>query len=64
MPLSNEEIDWYVASGEAMGKAGAYGIQGRAARFIERIDGSWSSVVGLPVATVHRLIRAAQRAVE
>jgi septum formation protein len=55
--LSHEEIDWYVASGEPMGKAGAYGIQGRAARFIERIEGSWSAVVGLPVDTVHRLIR-------
>ena len=58
--LSAADIDWYVASGEAMGKAGAYGIQGRFARFIERIEGSWSSVVGLPVATVHRLIRAVE----
>jgi septum formation protein len=40
-----------------MGKAGAYGIQGRAARFIDWIEGSWSNVVGLPVATVHRLLR-------
>ena len=58
--LLQEEINWYVASGEAMGKAGAYGIQGRFARFVERIDGSWSSIVGLPVATVHRLIRAVE----
>ena len=42
--------------GEPEGKAGAYAIQGRAARFIERIDGSWSNVVGLPVATVYRLL--------
>jgi septum formation protein len=54
--LDDSEISWYVDSGEADGKAGAYGIQGRAARFIERIDGSWSNVVGLPVATVYRLL--------
>jgi septum formation protein len=55
-PLDEAEITWYVDSGEPEGKAGAYAIQGRAARFIERIDGSWSNVVGLPVATVYRLL--------
>ena len=55
--ITREEIRWYVASGEPMGKAGAYGIQGRAARFIDRIEGSWSNVVGLPVATVDRLLK-------
>jgi nucleoside triphosphate pyrophosphatase len=54
--LSEPDVEWYVASGEPEGKAGAYAIQGRAARFIDRIDGSWSNVVGLPVATVHRLL--------
>jgi septum formation protein len=57
LPLSLEEIHWYVRSGEPMGKAGAYGIQGRAARFVDWIEGSWSNVVGLPVATVYRLLR-------
>jgi len=56
-PVTPEEISWYVASGEPMGKAGAYGIQGRAARFIDWIDGSWSNVVGLPVATVDRMLK-------
>jgi septum formation protein len=56
-PLTDAEIDWYVASGEHRGKAGAYGIQGRASRFVERIDGSYSNVVGLPVATVYKLLR-------
>ena len=56
--MSEEEIEWYVASGEPDGKAGAYAIQGRAARFIDRIEGSWSNVVGLPIATVHRLLSA------
>jgi septum formation protein len=55
-PLSERDIAWYLASGEPEGKAGAYAIQGRAARFIDRIEGSWSNVVGLPVSTVHRLL--------
>lgn len=55
--LSQEDIDWYVASGEPLGKAGAYAVQGLGARFVERIEGSWSGVVGLPIATVHRLLR-------
>lgn len=57
LPLTTDEIQWYVNSGEPMGKAGAYGIQGRAARFVDWIEGSWSNVVGLPVATVYRLLR-------
>ena len=58
-PLSEAEIAWYIATGEAFGKAGAYGIQGRAARFVDSIDGSWSNVVGLPIATVYRLLKEA-----
>jgi septum formation protein len=57
--LSNEEIADYVASGEPMDKAGGYAIQGRAARFIPRIEGSYSNVVGLPVATVLQILRQA-----
>lgn len=57
LPITFDEIHWYVRSGEPMGKAGAYGIQGRAARFVDWIEGSWSNVVGLPVATVYRLLR-------
>ena len=59
--LTAEDIAWYIATGEADGKAGAYGIQGRAARFIDWIDGSWSNVVGLPVATVARMLAPAGR---
>src|SRR5207249_12231911 len=54
--LSAAEIAWYVASGEGLDKAGAYGIQGLASRFIPRIEGSYSNVVGLPVACVCELI--------
>jgi septum formation protein len=57
MPLSAAEIDWYVASGEPMDKAGAYAIQGLASRFITRIAGSYSNVVGLPVALVHEMVK-------
>ncbi len=54
--LSEEEMGWYVASGEPMDKAGAYGIQGYASRFVERIEGSYSNVVGLPVQMVYRML--------
>lgn len=57
IPMTPEEIRWYVGTGEPMGKAGAYGIQGRAARFIDWIDGSWSNVVGLPLATVNGMLK-------
>ena len=46
-------------TGEPSGKAGAYAIQGYAARFIDWIDGSWSNVVGLPLATVSRMLEDA-----
>lgn len=54
--LSSVEIAWYVASGEPADKAGAYAIQGLASRFVEAVDGSYSNVVGLPVALVYRLL--------
>jgi len=57
LPLSSAEISWYVATGEPRGKAGAYVIQGHAARFIDWIDGSWSNVVGLPLSTVNRMLK-------
>ena len=55
--LTDAEIDWYVATGEPMDKAGAYGIQGYASRFVESIEGSYSNVVGLPVQLVYGLIK-------
>jgi septum formation protein len=55
-PLSDEEIEWYVASGEPADKAGAYAVQGLASRFVTRIEGSYSNVVGLPVALVYKLL--------
>jgi len=58
-PLSAEEIDWYVATGEPRDKAGAYAIQGAASRFVTRIAGSYSNVVGLPIALVFEMLKAA-----
>jgi septum formation protein len=55
--MSADEIDWYVATGEPRGKAGAYGIQGRAALFIAGIEGDYFNVVGLPVRLVLELSR-------
>jgi septum formation protein len=57
--LSPADLAWYIATGEPDGKAGAYAIQGCAARFIDWIDGSWSNVVGLPIATVNRMLKDA-----
>lgn len=54
--LSADEVAWYVASGDGRDKAGAYAIQGLASRFIPRIEGSYSNVVGLPVAAVAELL--------
>ena len=57
-PLSDTEIEDYVASGEPMGKAGAYGVQGRAAAFIARIEGSYSGIMGLPLFETAQALRA------
>jgi len=53
--MSEEEIDWYVNSGEPMDKAGAYAIQGLGARFIEEIKGDYFNVVGLPLRLVYEV---------
>ena len=58
LALSDEEIAAYVASGEPMDKAGSYAIQGRAARWIPRIEGCYFNVVGLPLALVSRLLES------
>ena len=55
--LSDAEIREYVATGEPMDKAGAYAIQGMAARWIPRIEGDYSNVVGLPMALVYSMLR-------
>ena len=56
--LSKDEIEQYIALGEWQGKAGSYGIQGAAAAFIERINGSYSGVVGLPLCETAKLLQS------
>ncbi len=56
-PMTDEDIAWYVATGEPVDRAGAYAIQGFASRFIPRIDGSYSNVVGLPVTVVSSILK-------
>ena len=58
-PISDEEIEAYCATNEPMDKAGAYAIQGRAAIFVERLEGSYSGVVGLPLAETASLLTRA-----
>lgn len=55
--LDDAMVEWYLATGEADDKAGAYGIQGAAAGFVERIDGSVSNVIGLPLAETLAMLR-------
>lgn len=58
--LTTEVIEWYVATGEPVDKAGAYAIQERGAALVERVDGSVTNVVGLPLVETLALLRAAQ----
>ena len=57
--LTDEEINWYVETGEPLDKAGAYGIQGKGAVLVERIEGSYDNVVGLPLTAVYEMLRRA-----
>lgn len=58
-PLTDAEVDDYIASGEPFGKAGAYAIQETGDRFVTSVDGSWSNVVGLPMERVREMLAAA-----
>ncbi|HEX2835979.1 MAG TPA: Maf family protein [Thermoanaerobaculia bacterium] len=59
LPLSQDDIAWYVKTGEPLDKAGAYAVQGIGAMFIESIHGSYTNVVGLPLATLFQMLRKA-----
>ena len=59
LPLSARDIDWYVATREPLDKAGAYAVQGIGAMFIDSIHGSYTNVVGLPLATLFQMLRKA-----
>ena len=55
--ISDAEIRSYVATGEPMDKAGAYGIQGVASRWVKKVDGCFYNVMGLPISLVYRMLR-------
>ena len=55
--MSEEEIDWYVASGEPRDKAGAYAIQGKGGLFVEEIEGDYFNIVGLPIRLVYEMMQ-------
>ena len=54
--LSAAKIEWYVGTGESADKAGAYAVQGIGSRFVERVEGSYTNIVGLPIPLVDRLL--------
>jgi septum formation protein len=62
-PMSKREISAYVATGEPLGKAGGYAVQGRAAKYIAHISGSYSGIMGLPMFETAQLLRAVGYAV-
>ena len=59
LPLSEREIEWYVATGEPLDKAGAYAVQGIGAMFIDSVHGSYTNVVGLPLALLYQMLKRA-----
>jgi septum formation protein len=61
VPLTSEEIAAYVASGEPMDKAGAYGIQGLASKFVDRIEGCYFNVIGLPLSWVYQNLKILEK---
>lgn len=62
--LSDEEIAWYISTGEPFDKAGGYGIQGRGRRLVRGIQGDFYNVVGLPIAQLLRQIKRVQQSLE
>ena len=58
LPMTDEEIRTYIATGEPMDKAGSYGIQGRFAVYVSGIEGDYQNVVGLPVSRVYSCLKA------
>lgn len=58
-PMSDAEIDWYVSTGEPLDKAGAYGVQGFGGVFVERVEGNYFNVIGMPLPLLYQMLRNA-----
>lgn len=58
-PMTEHEIDWYVGTNDPLDKAGAYGVQGPFGMFVERIDGNYFNVIGMPLPLLYRMLRDA-----
>lgn len=59
-PMSQDEIDWYVSTGEPLDKAGAYGVQGPGSIFVERVEGNYFNVIGMPIPLLYQMLREAK----
>ena len=55
-PMTEREIDWYVSTGEPRDKAGAYGIQGPGGMFVERVEGNYFTIIGMPLPLLYRML--------
>lgn len=58
--MSQDEIDWYVSTGEPLDKAGAYGVQGPGSIFVERVEGNYFNVIGMPIPLLYQMLREAK----
>ena len=58
-PMSEAEIDWYVSTGEPLDKAGAYGVQGPGGIFVERVEGNYFNVIGMPLPLLYQMLTRA-----
>lgn len=58
-PMTGDEINWYVKTGEPMDKAGAYGIQGPGGMFVKKVDGNYFTVIGMPLPLLYQMLREA-----
>lgn len=55
-PMTQREIDWYVSTGEPLDKAGAYGVQGPGGMFVEKVEGNYFNVIGMPLPLLYRML--------